>query len=171
MFFYAVENFAGNNPLEERRIAAIKRTGPPVCGADGKVLRNILKTLKRKGELMYSIDLQSRTPIYEQLYKKIIELILKRELLPNDKLPSVRELAKELGVNPNTVSKAFQLLERDKVIYSLAGRGSFVAKLNAEAVKDAALADFDKAVGEALNAGIKKEELTDRINRGDDLHD
>lgn len=87
--------------------------------------------------------------------------------MPNDKLPSVRELAKELGVNPNTVSKAFQLLERDRVIYSLAGRGSFVANINAEAVKDAALADFDKAVAEAVNAGISKNELTERIEKGD----
>ena len=73
---------------------------------------------------MFDIDLQSRIPIYEQLYKKIVELIMKKELNSNDKLPSVRELAKELGVNPNTVSKAFQMLERDKIIYSLAGRGS-----------------------------------------------
>ena len=112
---------------------------------------------------MYNIDLQSRTPIYEQLYKKIIELILKKELMPNDKLPSVRELAKELGVNPNTVSKAFQLLERDKVIYSLAGRGSFVCNVNPEAVKETALADFDRATAEALNAGITKDELKERI--------
>lgn len=113
---------------------------------------------------MYNIDLLSRTPIYEQLYKKIIELILKKELLPNDKLPSVRELAKELGVNPNTVSKAFQLLERDKVIYSLAGRGSFVCNVNPEAVKETALADFDKSVAEALTAGITKTELKERID-------
>ncbi len=116
---------------------------------------------------MYNIDLQSRTPIYEQLYKKIIELILKKELMPNDKLPSVRELAKELGVNPNTVSKAFQLLERDKVIYSLAGRGSFVCNVNPEAVKDAALADFDKAVTEALAAGVERAELIRRIEQND----
>ncbi|MCM1024741.1 MAG: GntR family transcriptional regulator [Prevotella sp.] len=116
---------------------------------------------------MYSIDLQSRTPIYEQLYKKIIELILKRQLKPNDKLPSVRELAKDLGVNPNTVSKAFQLLERDKVIYSLAGRGSFVANVSAEAVRDAALADFDKAVAEALSAGLTRPELAERITKGE----
>ena len=112
---------------------------------------------------MYNIDLQSRTPIYEQLYKKIIELILKKELMPNDKLPSVRELAKELGVNPNTVSKAFQLLERDKVIYSLAGRGSFICNVNPEAVKETALSDFDKATNEALIAGITKNELKERI--------
>lgn len=125
-------------------------------------LNSTLRT--ERVNFMFSIDLQSRTPIYEQLYKKIIELILKRELMPNDKLPSVRELAKELGVNPNTVSKAFQLLERDSVIYSLTGRGSFVANINAEAVKDAALADFDKAVAEAVNAGISKNELTERIS-------
>lgn len=112
---------------------------------------------------MYSIDLQSRTPIYEQLYKKVVELILKSELKAGDKLPSVRELAKSLGVNPNTVSKAFQLLEHDKMIYSLAGRGSFVSDVSADSVKENALADFDKAVSEALDAGILREELVKRI--------
>ena len=65
---------------------------------------------------MFDIDLQSRTPIYEQLYRRVTELVVKRQLMPGDKLPSVRELAKSLGVNPNTVSKAFQNLERDGVI-------------------------------------------------------
>ena len=115
---------------------------------------------------MYSIDLQSRTPIYEQLYKKVVELILKNELKAGDKLPSVRELAKSLGVNPNTVSKAFQLLERDKFIYSLAGRGSFVSDVSADSVKENALADFDRSVSEAINAGISPKELVARINSG-----
>lgn len=113
---------------------------------------------------MFSIDLQSRTPIYEQLYKKITELILKGELKPNDKLPSVRELAKLLGVNPNTVSKAFQTLEHDKIIYSLAGRGSFVAEVQTDILKNLALTGFDSAVNEAIKAGITKQELIDRIN-------
>ncbi len=113
---------------------------------------------------MFSIDLQSRTPIYEQLYKKITELILKGELKPNDKLPSVRELAKLLGVNPNTVSKAFQTLEHDKIIYSLAGRGSFVAEVQTDMLKNLALTGFDSAVNEAIKAGITKQELIDRIN-------
>ncbi len=116
---------------------------------------------------MYTIDLQSRTPIYEQLYKKVVELILKNELKTGDKLPSVRELAKSLGVNPNTVSKAFQLLERDKVIYSLAGRGSFVSDVNADNVKENALADFDKAAAEALKAGITRRELIERLDGGE----
>lgn len=112
---------------------------------------------------MFNIDLQSRTPIYEQLYKKIVELILKDQLRSHDKLPSVRELAKNLGVNPNTVSKAFQMLERDKVIYSLAGRGSFVADVKADSMKERALEDFDVAVTEAVNVGIKPKDLIDRI--------
>ena len=117
---------------------------------------------------MYSIDLQSRTPIYEQLYKKVVELILKDELKSGDKLPSVRELAKSLGVNPNTVSKAFQLLERDNVIDTLSGRGSFVADVSTDSVKESAFADFDRAVSEALDAGIVREELIKRINSGQD---
>ncbi|MBQ2824343.1 MAG: GntR family transcriptional regulator [Oscillospiraceae bacterium] len=112
---------------------------------------------------MYTIDLQSRTPIYEQLCKRITELILKGELKPNDKIPSVRELAKGLGVNPNTVSKAFGILERDGIIYSLAGRGSFVAEIKQDSLKEKAFADFDKAVDEALKAGITCEELAERI--------
>lgn len=170
MFFYAAESFGENDLLAAGRRASGNRRNkngsplPPRIAAGTGGSFKAFQTLTERVNHMYSIDLQSRTPIYEQLYKKIIELILKRELMPNDKLPSVRELAKELGVNPNTVSKAFQLLERDKVIYSLAGRGSFVANVNAEAVKDAALADFDKAVSEALNAGIGKNELTERIS-------
>ena len=113
---------------------------------------------------MFNIDLQSRIPIYEQLYKKVVELILRGELKPGDKLPSVRELAKSLGVNPNTVSKAFQLLERDKMIYSLAGRGSFVSDVSTDSVKENAFADFDRAVSEAIDAGITQNELIERIN-------
>ncbi len=112
---------------------------------------------------MYSIDLQSRTPIYEQLYCRITERILRGELKQNDKLPSVRELAKDLGVNPNTVSKAFQMLERDKIIYSLAGRGSFVAAVSAGSLKEKALSDFGEAAAKALDAGITKDELKEKI--------
>ena len=118
---------------------------------------------ERKYLELYHIDLLSRTPIYEQLYKKIVELILKGELKANDRLPSVRELAKELGVNPNTVSKAYNQLENDKVIYTLAGRGSFVSEIKTDSIKDKAMADFDSAASEAMNAGITEEELHRRL--------
>lgn len=113
---------------------------------------------------MFAIDLRERTPIYEQLYKRITELVIKGELKQDDRLPSVRELAKELGVNPNTVAKAFQMLERDKVIYSLQGRGSFIAAVQTDSIKERTLAAFDAAVAEALKAGISFDELIDRLN-------
>ena len=112
---------------------------------------------------MFDIDLQSRTPIYEQLYRKTVELIIKGVLKENDQLPSVRTLAKEQGVNPNTVAKAYQELERSKVIYSLSGRGSFVAKIREMEIRETILEDFDKAVRETLRAGVTVDELRERI--------
>lgn len=114
---------------------------------------------------MFDIDLQSRTPIYEQLYKRVVELTVKKQLCPNDKLPSVRELAKELGVNPNTVSKAFQNLERDGIIYSLAGRGSFISDKNGDIIKQNAADNFKTAAKEAMTAGLSSDEMTDIVNK------
>lgn len=162
MIFYALEDYGRDDLLAKRR-----RSPKYSQSQKENFSMEFFSVIKERVNYMYNIDLQSRTPIYEQLYKKVVELILRNELKPNDKLPSVRELAKELGVNPNTVSKAFQLLERDKVIYSLAGRGSFVSNVSTDSVKESALEDFDRAVAEALNVGITPKELTDRINNGD----
>ena len=76
---------------------------------------------------MFSINYQSREPIYEQLYSNIIRLISMGVYTPNEKLPTVRALASQLGINPNTVSKAYQMLEQNGYIYSAVGKGSFVA--------------------------------------------
>ncbi|MBP0956598.1 MAG: GntR family transcriptional regulator [Oscillospiraceae bacterium] len=114
---------------------------------------------------MFDIDLQSRTPIYEQLYKRVVELTVKKQLRPGDKLPSVRELAKALGVNPNTVSKAFQNLERDGMIYSLPGRGSFISDKNGDVIKQNAAEQFTLAAKEAAAAGLTAEEMTEIIRK------
>ena len=113
---------------------------------------------------MFDIDLMSRIPIYEQLYRKVIELILKGVLTEQEKLPSVRTLATELGVNPNTVAKAYSLLERDGIIYSLAGRGSFIAKPDKLLAQERVLTDFDTAVRHALEIGIDPDTLRNRID-------
>jgi len=76
---------------------------------------------------MLELDLQSRLPIYAQLKGKISEMVLTGKLNPHDQLPSVRTFARDLGINPNTVQKAYQDLERDGIIYSTAGRGCFVS--------------------------------------------
>ena len=112
---------------------------------------------------MFDIDLMSRTPIYEQLYRKVTQLIHKGILKEKDKLPSVRSLAGDLGVNPNTVAKAYTLLERDGIIYSLAGRGSFVAKSDTPLAQEHLLGDFDTAARHALDTGIDSAQLCDRI--------
>lgn len=112
---------------------------------------------------MFDIDLQSRVPIYEQLYKKVIELTVQKQLSTGDKLPSVREMAKGLGVNPNTVSKAFQMLERDGLIYSIPGRGSFISDQNSTVIRKNAADKFRNAVKEAAQAGLEKDELITMI--------
>lgn len=73
------------------------------------------------------IDNNSTIPIYEQLYKQLLEYITNGLLLPDDKLPSVRELSSSLHINPNTVVKAYRVLESQGFIYSLPGKGSFVS--------------------------------------------
>lgn len=108
---------------------------------------------------MFSIDLQSRSPIYEQIYNQIKEQIVKGELELSEQLPSVRVLAKELGVNPNTISKAYLLLEKDKYIYLVSGKGSFVAKPDSRIIKEQYMNDFCNAVKEAFKVGISSEEL------------
>lgn len=112
---------------------------------------------------MFDIDLMSRMPIYEQLYRKVTELVLKGVLKENDKLPSVRNLAMELSVNPNTVAKAYTLLERDGIIHSLAGRGSFIAKPDTMLAQERILADFDSTARRTLEAGVPGAVLSKRL--------
>lgn len=112
---------------------------------------------------LYMIDLQSRVPIFEQIVGGIKNMILDGEIKAGEKLPSVRELAKTLGVNPNTVTKAFQTLEREKIIYTVPGRGSYAADIMTEKIRQEALEAFDGAVKNAYRAGLSKEELVRRM--------
>ena len=76
---------------------------------------------------MFNINMTGDKPIYEQIIDNIKELSLKKILKSDDKLPSVRQMATMLSVNPNTVSKAYQELERQKIIHTVRGRGSFIS--------------------------------------------
>lgn len=76
---------------------------------------------------MFNIDYRSRTPLYQQIIDNIERLALRGLLPPDSRLPSVRSLAVELSINPNTVSRAYSELETRGIIYSLPGRGNFVA--------------------------------------------
>ena len=83
---------------------------------------------------MFSIDTRGDKPIYEQIIDNIKELSVKGILKTNDKLPSIRELAGILTVNPNTVSKAYQELERQKVIETIRGRGTFMCEIKSSEI-------------------------------------
>ena len=76
---------------------------------------------------MINIDYQSRTPIYEQIVERFQMLILKGVLKPDDQMPSVRSLALQLSINPNTIQKAYAQLEQQGYIYPVKGRGNFVS--------------------------------------------
>jgi len=80
------------------------------------------------GAGVLNIDPRSSKPLYEQIVDQIKEQIIKGILRPGDKLPSVREMSILLMINPNTVSKAYQELEREKAIETVRGRGTFISR-------------------------------------------
>lgn len=97
---------------------------------------------------MFMLDLHSKVPAYEQLKNRTLELIMVGILEPNSPMPSVRNLARDLGVNPNTIQKAYQEMEKEGIIYSVTGRGSFVtaqAGSNEAAIKSAEKRLFEAA--------------------------
>ena len=77
---------------------------------------------------MILIDYSDRRPIYEQVTEKIAELIIRGVLPPESQLPSGRSLAMDLSINPNTIQRAYQELERKGYTYSVPGKGSFVSQ-------------------------------------------
>ena len=103
---------------------------------------------------MILIDYKSRTPIYEQIIDNVKALIVSGVLERDAQLPSVRQLAQELAINPNTIQRAYAELEREGIIYSLKGRGSFVGSSLGElrTVQQKALLDEHAKVCRELKA-------------------
>lgn len=77
---------------------------------------------------MILLDYKDKRPLYEQIVDKFQELILKGGLQAGDQLPSVRGLAMELSINPNTIQRAYSELEQKGFIYSVKGRGNYVSE-------------------------------------------
>lgn len=117
---------------------------------------------------MIIIDYKDRRPIYEQVVQRLEELILKGILEPGSQLPSVRNLAMELSINPNTIQKAYMELERRRFIYSVKGKGSFIAEndnlINIK--KEEVLQKLSKVVRDAREIGILQEQLIEKVNEG-----
>jgi len=112
---------------------------------------------------MLRIDPRSSTPIYEQIELGVKELILKGALKYGEKLPSVREMASMLTINPNTISKAYGELEREGIIETLRGKGTFITdnyKGKVDEKKMEYISDeLKKLILEANYSGINKEDF------------
>ena len=109
-----------------------------------------------------TVDLRSRIPIFEQIINSVRDLVFMGVLKPDDNLPSVRALALELAINPNTIQKAYAELERQGVIYSLTGRGNFVSSDISHIVNENRknlLSHVSDNVLDAKRAGISEEEI------------
>lgn len=116
---------------------------------------------------MIQIDYRDRSPIYEQIREKMKELIIKGILKPDERIPSVREQAQALTINPNTIQKAYRELEDRGYIYSIRGKGSFAASAE-QWIDDRKLVElnqsFEKIVTEMVLFGVDKEQLVLKIN-------
>ena len=115
------------------------------------------------------VDVASRLPIYQQLGNQIREAIARGDLQPEVGLPSVRQLSKDLVVNPNTVARAYTELEREGLVVSRPGRGIYVAQPRVEltrAVRDRKLTEqIDRLLTEAVHLGYSAEEVMTQMNR------
>ena len=109
---------------------------------------------------MFEITISGKAPIYEQLYNGISELISSGRLAAGERLPAVREVAKSLGINPNTVQKAYFLLEQAGLINSIPAKGSYVADSTTAlaALKTKALERLGAELSAARRAGVTEPE-------------
>ena len=116
---------------------------------------------------MITLDYKNGKPLHEQITQGIKELVMCGALPPDEQLPSVRELSVSLTVNPNTVQRAYRTLETEGVIYSIRGKGNFVADSH-EADKrtlDRLYISFEDAVRELAFYGEAQNNLCDIIDK------
>lgn len=114
---------------------------------------------------MININFRDSRPIYEQVKTTLRKLIVSGAMSPDEKLPSVRELASQLVINPNTIQRAYRELEQEGYIISIPGKGSY-ANLSAqvdEGRKKELLSAMDEIVAELLYLGVTLDELDRRI--------
>ena len=115
--------------------------------------------------MMININFRDSRPIYEQVKTTLRKLIVSGAMSPDEKLPSVRELASQLVINPNTIQRAYRELEQEGYSISIPGKGSY-ANLSAqvdEGRKKELLTATDEIVAELLYLGVTPDELDRRI--------
>lgn len=113
------------------------------------------------------IDNRSNSPIYEQLYAQIKAQIISGELCEDEMLPSIRSLAKDLRISVVTTKRAYEELEKEGFIYTVAARGCFVARKNLELLREENLRKIEEHMNEIVRlgalCGLTKEEMLDMM--------
>ena len=116
---------------------------------------------------MVHLDYRDARPIYSQIIDGFREQIAAGVLQPGEKLPSVRDLAAELAINPNTIQRSYRQLELEGWIVSIQGKGNFVSGEMSirQRESDRLLAEFDKLVTQLKRCGVSREELIRRLEK------
>lgn len=115
-----------------------------------------------------NLDYQSRIPIYEQIVNNIEKYVAVDILREKSQIPSIRELANNLGINPNTVKKAYDILENKGVIMTISTKGTFISnntKMVLENKIDKEINLIKDKIRELENMGISKKEIIERIEK------
>lgn len=128
-----------------------------------KVYRDVSNTQREEApNVMITIDYKDRRPLYQQLMEKIEELALNGLIKADEQLPSVRSLAVELAINPNTIQRAYGELEKKGIVYSVPGRGSFLAA-SQEALlsqsREVILRELAQLIERARGCGLSREDF------------
>ncbi len=121
----------------------------------------------KEGDAMFEIDSRSRIPIYEQIKNQLITCIRLGIYKADEQLPSIRSVSLQTGINVNTVKRAFADLEDEGIIYSLVGRGSFVASGAADntSIAEKALKDIEPDLRSLKSKGVVKDSVIELINK------
>ena len=117
---------------------------------------------------MVHLDYRDARPIYTQIIDGFKEQITTGVMMPGDKLPSVRELAAQLAINPNTIQRAYRLLEFNGWIVTIPGKGCFVCDNEAQVEQEVQrwYTAFDEATASLIALGVSREQMIERIRRG-----
>ena len=116
--------------------------------------------------MIFTIDSADPRPIYQQIVDEVRRGMVLGVLLPDEPLPSVRQLAADLSVNPNTVQQAYRELERDGIVFVRRGQGTYVAAQTDGVERTAvALGVAERSLREAYRHGLNAEELVEAIRR------
>ena len=123
--------------------------------------------MKERGYWMFQLNYRDNRPFYDQIKDNVRQLVITHSIGENEKIPSVRELASALTINPNTIQRAYRELEKEGYIYTIPGKGSFASPGNdmQKSRCQDLFANFDEIVRELLFLSVPVQDLNQRIQQ------